>query len=189
MHLLVEVRRKFIHFLAILIPIFYAKEEEKLRFLILLFLVLFGLLLIEFFRFQNLRFNVRLLKMLGGITRKEERTSLSGATYLLTSALLVIFFYEKNIAISSLLFVIVGDNVAALVGKKWGRVRLFNKTLEGMLACFIICLALGWLLLDFKLALIGSLVAALIEVLPLPVNDNLIVPLSAGLVMKIVTVF
>ncbi|MFH1612637.1 MAG: hypothetical protein ABIB46_02725 [bacterium] len=189
MNLLNEFRRKFIHFLTIFIPIFYCTETSSKRILILLLFILFFVFLFEFIRFKNLHLNIKILKIFNGLTRKEERISLAGSTYLLLSSILTIIFYEKIIAITSLLFVIIGDYSAALIGKTFGKNNLFKKTFEGALACFIMCFIIGIFFFNFKIALISSFFATLIEVLPLPINDNLIMPLLTGLIIKICMIF
>lgn len=185
MNLLNEFRRKFIHFLTIFIPIFYCTESSSKRILILLSFILFFVFIFEFIRFRNLHLNIKILKIFNGLTRKEERIGLAGYTYLLLSSILTIILYEKVIAITSLLFVIIGDYCAALIGKSLGRNTLFKKTLEGAIACFIICFIISNFFFGYKIALISSFFATLIEVLPLPINDNLIMPLFSGLIIKI----
>jgi dolichol kinase len=84
------------------------------------------------------------------------------------------------------------------VGKWIGRTRLPGKgktgkvkTLEGSLACLIACLMVGFIFyfagldVGWLAVLVGALGATVAEAipLPLPLNDNLIIPLFAGLVM------
>ena len=96
----------------------------------------------------------------------------------------------REVAVAACEFLVFGDTAAALVGKSFGRFRVFDKTLEGSLACFVVCGAVGWTLsalhpaqLPLPVALAGAFVATIFEILPVPVDDNLKIPLSAGLVM------
>ena len=77
--------------------------------------------------------------------------------------------------------------MAALVGRAIGRVRIFGKTLEGSLACLVSCLIIGWLIpeLTWQMTVVGALMATLIELLPIPLDDNLRIPLAAGFAMTL----
>lgn len=80
----------------------------------------------------------------------------------------------------------LGDSAASLVGGRLSkRATRFNrtKTLEGTAAGFAFG-ALGAAVFVSPLAaLAGAAVGMLVEFLPLPVNDNVLIPLSAGLVL------
>lgn len=131
---------------------------------------------------------------------KKEPGRILGTTYFLAGSLLSILVFEKGIAIAALLFSVFGDAASTIVGVKYGKTRLFKeKSLEGTLAFFIICFFVGLFLIWSRrmflgldaparlfLILIGSFAAALIEVLPIRVDDNLTIPLFSGAVMEIV---
>jgi dolichol kinase len=79
----------------------------------------------------------------------------------------------------------LGDSAASLVGRRISKKPMpFNraKTLEGTLAGFSFALLAAAIFVDPQIALIGAAVGMLVEYLPLPINDNLLMPLTAGLV-------
>ena len=79
---------------------------------------------------------------------------------------------------------ILGDMSAALVGKMWGRTKLLGKkSLEGSAACFVVCVLIALVKLNPVIAIIGALVATIVELIPFPIDDNLTVPLVSGAVM------
>lgn len=129
---------------------------------------------------------------------KKEPGEILGTTYFLLGSLLTIIFFEKSIAITVLLFTVFGDAISAIIGVKYGKIKLFGgKTLEGSLSFFLICIALGLVLiylprlrishtLNLFLILFGAAAAAFMELLPLRVDDNLSVPIFSGIVMEIV---
>jgi len=83
----------------------------------------------------------------------------------------------------------LGDSVASLVGGAFSKKHLpFNrgKTLEGTLAGFFCAFLAGSVFVAPWIALIGAAVAMTIEYLPLPVNDNLLMPLCTGLVLSLI---
>jgi len=79
----------------------------------------------------------------------------------------------------------VSDTCAALVGKGIGRVKILGKTLEGSLAFLLSALLIVWCYPHLNrfpgsLAAVG---AAVIELLPIDVDDNFSIPLVAGAIM------
>ena len=108
-----------------------------------------------------------------------------GSTFFLFSTILTILLFPKPIAVSSLLILILADTAAALVGKGIGRVRIFGKTLEGSMAFFLTALLIVWIYptLNRFSGSVAALGATLIELLPIRLNDNLTIPLTAGAIM------
>jgi dolichol kinase len=77
---------------------------------------------------------------------------------------------------------------AAIFGRKFGRTALpFNKgkKVEGSLSGWFFAFLGSLIFIDPLRALIGATVGILVECLPLPVNDNLIIPLTSGLVLTL----
>jgi len=118
----------------------------------------------------------------------EQRGDFTGATYILTTVCLTVAMFDKPIAIAAVAFIIVGDTLAALVGRKYGRHRFFSgKSWEGSASCLIGTLAVAAFTpgLDRSVAVIGAVAAAVVEALPLGVDDNVTVPVLSGLVMTL----
>jgi glycerol-3-phosphate acyltransferase PlsY len=74
----------------------------------------------------------------------------------------------------------------------WGKTRFFRKTLEGTAAGLLACLAWASFLalaghLPWSVVLCGALLASLIELLPIPLDDNLGITLFSGYLMKLMT--
>lgn len=119
--------------------------------------------------------------------REEEQHRPTGSTYFIAASLLAFLIFDVEIAANALLLHAVGDPVAAAVGSRWGRHRWRGKSLEGSLACLAVAGAIGGLFqltglgLDLPLLALAALATTLYEFLPLPVDDNLRVPLlTAG---------
>jgi len=93
------------------------------------------------------------------------------------------------VACISILFLMVGDAVAKIVGRKFGRRTLYGKkTLEGTLANFLVSLIIVMLLCRsagyshfFLCSILGALAATLAELIPRA--DNLSVPLFSGITL------
>ncbi len=140
--------------------------------------------------------NVRLLALLDAFFKPREKRSPTAATYLALASLVVLFLFGREIAALALLFTALGDPAAGIVGTRYGRLRtrvlgrrLGGKSVEGTLAFFAAAtaVALGlWAAGVYGTlwpALAGAAVAALVEFLPIPVEDNVTVPLTSAAVM------
>lgn len=184
-----ELKRKSIHLASLVIPlVYYASPESWSRTWkrSLLAAVLISLA-IEVFRLNHPRIRHVFRHFFGQLLRIHEDVSLLGSTYLLLGCLLTLHLFWKPVAVLALGFLIIGDTVAAIVGKSIGRTRVFGKTLEGSLACFLVCFALARLVPEIPLwiGLVGALTATLFELLPIPLDDNFRIPLSAGFAMEL----
>jgi dolichol kinase len=190
-----EAQRKALHLSFILLPLALldprlpwpsSKGEWRLC-LIALALIAIAIDVVRIHDHRTRRFFIRFF---GGLIREHERFGLLGSTYLLIAALLSVEIFPQRVAAAALGFTILGDGVAALVGRGWGRTRFFRKSLEGAAGGLAACL--GWAAflastgaLPWSLVLVGALVASLIELLPIPLDDNLAVTLFAGYAMKL----
>lgn len=190
MVLAAELKRKSIHLASLAIPVAYyftpdtwTRTWERA----LLAAVILSLA-IEVFRLHHPRTRNIFRHFFGELLRNHEDASLLGSTYLLIACLLTIHLFPKPVAVLALSFLIVGDTVAAIVGKSFGRIRLLGgKTVEGSIACFAVCYGMTRLMPDIPapVGLVGALVATVFELLPIPLDDNFRIPLSAGFAMEL----
>jgi len=149
---------------------------------------------LDIFRFLNKRTNVLLTEKTTAIFRKGEEKRFSSMTIFLISTFLILLFFEIEIAITSLIFLVFGDMFAKVFGLAYGRHKLFEKTLEGSLANIGAIIIFGYMLfftLDIPLILLisGGIAAVLIEALPIGINDNFTIPIISGAVMTAVKIF
>ena len=182
-----ELRRKSIHLLGLIVPIAYVFTTRHTA--IIAVGILVGIAIgVELLKALLPTFRRLFMRIFSPMLRSRERKGgLTGATYYLIGSFLCVLFFDKTLAIACLCFLALGDLFAALIGKQWGRIKLFSrKSLEGSLACFIVC-ALIALLMKFHpaVALTGAIVATLIELLPIHVDDNLTMPFISGLAMQL----
>jgi dolichol kinase len=83
----------------------------------------------------------------------------------------------------------LGDSAASLFGGMITTSLPFNKgkTIEGSLAGFFFAFLAGTFFVSPQLALVGAAIAMTIEVLPLPINDNVSVPILTGAALTLLT--
>jgi dolichol kinase len=182
-----EAPRKAIHLSSIVIPlaILHLPLVWVQR---TLMIVAVCLLVADLVKIHHEKLRTYFTEFFGRLIRRHEHAEITGSTYMIVSALLATYLFDRGVAAAALVYLIVGDTLAAMVGKAWGRTRIFgNKTLEGFLAGFLASFAAAWALVPgippHQLAA-AALVAALVEIWPIPVDDNFRIPLLAGLVLE-----
>ena len=185
--------RKTWRLCGIIFPLAYYFGNKTIALIVVsLFLGLF--LLIEFLRFTIPVLNKRLIIVFGYLFKETEKKRLFTTTTFLASFLITVLLFRKDIAITAMLFSIFGDAASAIVGVH-GKIRIFDKSIEGSLAFLVTCLAIGFALVLTKIHLapvvfiLGAFSATIIELLPLPVDDNFTISLAAGAVMSAVLIF
>ena len=179
-----EMLRKFVHLLELPVLLAYTVVShlygDKLGILLLTALLII-LLEIEYIR---LEYKLS-LPMVVDILRRKERDNIAGNIFFVASTIICVAAFDYQIAILALLFTVFGDLMAALIGIRFGRKKIFkNKTLEGFLAGFLANLLIGYLLIpdQAQVYVPMALTASLVELWTGKLDDNLTVPLAAGFV-------
>jgi glycerol-3-phosphate acyltransferase PlsY len=142
---------------------------------------------LHWYRNRDVPFITEALKLLGSPEDVEERPFLS-PVYASLGIFFTSAFFTPQIANAAISVLALGDGFAALAGRIAGRNPLpvnGRKTIEGSLTGFFIGAVGCQLFLPIKLALIGSFAGMLIEALPLPLNDNLTVPIFSAICMTL----
>jgi dolichol kinase len=126
-----------------------------------------------------------------------EKRRLYGYFWGLLSMLLVVFLFDKIVAVACMLFMLLGDSAAGLAGAAIVRHEpkplVRPKPLYVMAVMFFTCIASGLLLypsLSLPVLVAGATGATVAESFPLRIlgnniNDNLSIPLVAGAIMTL----
>lgn len=124
-----------------------------------------------------------------------EHFSISGAPYVLASALMVSILFPPIIAMVALAIMLIGDTAAALVGRKFGRhkINAGTKSIEGSVAFWIAstCVLLFFVSLfslpySFTIrGIVGLTCAMFAEIYEkqIHMDDNFSIPLITGLLL------
>ncbi len=181
-----EFTRKGIHFLSLSIPLCY--EFDLVSYPVIVTIVTAITLVLSLLDILRMRFSTlkkTFFRIFGDVVRSHEHRFLTGSTFLLISFTCVLFVYPKPIAVAVMGYTVLGDSVASLVGKKWGRLRFGRRSLEGSAACFLTCLLVGSTIegLTWSLVIVGSVVATMVEGFSDRADDNLTIPILTGLAM------
>lgn len=181
-----EVIRKSIHMFSIVIPIGTYFLDRNIVLVVVGICILISVC-VEVLRFHWDVFRELFNGLLGRLLRDHETTQLTGSTYLLIGCFLTILFFEKWIAIVSLLILIIADALSAIVGKRWGKHMLWkDRSIEGCIVFLVSALLCVKIVPDshFLIGTIGVIMAITVDILIHGINDNLTIPLSAGFVMQ-----
>lgn len=176
--------RLVFHSLGGIIPVlYYFLDVTKTTTLIVLAPFLLAFLIFDIARLKNPQLNTKFTNTFSPFIHEYEKKQFNASTYFLISSFLSILLFPENVAVVALCFLAFGDTMASFVGTTIGRIRVFDKTLAGSVAFFLTCFAIALLLLDVRVSCVGALVATLMELLPLKIDDNLLIPVVSGLVM------
>ena len=191
-----ELFRKGIHLCSLSIPVIYYFITRELALKILIPLALLSTA-IDLGRYYYKPLGDVFYSLFGFLLRKHEKDNvkknLSGATYVLLSAVLVIILFPKVFVITGFATLILGDLSAALIGRKFGKTRFLAKSLEGTTAFFIVgCIIvlvapkLESHILEYVIGFAAITLGAIVENISSSwADDNLTVPVSICLSMWI----
>ncbi|MDO9518336.1 MAG: SEC59/DGK1/VTE5 family protein [Methanosarcinaceae archaeon] len=174
-----ELLRKSIHLTSVLIILIYAYagKQAVLAFLITYLIII---LVIEHFRLEH-GMKIPLFHFL---FREKEKSQLAGYVFFTMGAIISISVFSETIAYAAILMTTFGDMSAALIGKAFGKMRIYNgKSLEGCAAEFVVDFCIGYAFLgNWFVALIMALTATIVETVVGEIDDNLAIPVFAGFV-------
>ncbi|MFQ5882924.1 MAG: diacylglycerol/polyprenol kinase family protein [Candidatus Methylomirabilales bacterium] len=182
-----ESARKLVHLGGGLIPLFYLLLDlPKVQALFILGVLALPFLLADLLRLSRPALNRWFLRWFRGAMRPGEESRLTGATYYLVACWLTILLFERTVAAAALLVLACGDTAASIIGQALGGYRLGKgKTLSGTLAFLATAFVVTLPFFPPATALGGAFIAAVAECLPLPLDDNLTIPLSAGITLTL----
>ncbi len=185
-----EAKRKTIHICGIAIPVLYLFLQKDL--IILGFVIsFFAICIIEWLRFRG-------LVSLPFLRNKEQR-KIGAYVFFVIGAFISILIFERNIAITTIFMLAIGDAVSGMAGAVLNadNPELYEKRMKRpvvMLVMFVTCLIIGWLTLhSLPVAVFGAIGATIADGVPLRVygvtiDDNLTIPLFSGMLMSFILI-
>ena len=186
-----EILRKLIHLFDSVIPLslFYI-SRENLLFILTPITIIFVIL--DFAR-HHITYLGKIYSTFFDIVTREieqKRNNVTGASYYLLGCLIVVYFFQDiNIIISSLLIMSISDSFAALIGVKYGKTKIYGKkSLEGSFSFFVSTIIILYMFMNdlssFQYIYI-SLLITLVELFSFhKINDNLTIPVFAALALN-----
>lgn len=188
-----ELARKGIHLFSLSIPTIYYFISKELALAILIPITI-AFLSVDIARYYIPDISTWFYYWFGWLLRRHETDNnqkrLNGASHVLIAASLCVFIFPKIIAINAITILIISDTTSALIGRRFGRHRFFGKSLEGSTAFFVSAMLvilvapkIHYVLAEYLVGFVAALIGAIVEALPIKVDDNLSIPISVGLVM------
>ena len=174
-----ELRRKLFHALFgfFLIFILYHSTRTNLIIVLTIFLIMGSIIIVLMWQGRNIPIADWFVEKL---ERENARFPGYGAFWYVVGILLLALFISNVHAIAaSIVTLAFGDGAATIFGLKGRHPLAYNrrKTIEGSLAFFIFSLPaylfVGWM------GIVLAALEAVVEILPTPIDDNLLIPVTA----------
>ena len=148
-----------------------------------------GALTMEISRRVDPRINAFLMSVFNRVAHPHEAHRVNSATWYTLAILILALFSDYRAGVVGLAVLGLGDPMAALIGRRFGQVKLLaGRTLEGSLAFVAfgtvgaaIVLTLFYPDVPLYVALVGGVFGAVAELFTKRIDDNLAVPLVAAL--------
>lgn len=186
-----EMARKAIHLSSISIALIYCHISRDVA-LLLLWPLFSGFFLVDLLKNVSEPVASWYHRTFGAMLREheleKEKMHLNGATCITLSALLMVLFFPKVIAVAAFSMVAISDTVAALTGKVFGKHRFGHKSLEGSAAFLLSSILIVSLVpnLNIQAGLLMAVTATVTEAFEIRVggfklDDNLTIPIVSAL--------
>lgn len=182
-----ELFRKSIHICSSFVPFFLKLAYWPVMGLLLLSVILYTIS--EILRSKNVE--IPLVSKVTEIAarKRDENRFVLGPVTLVCGILLAAFFLPLEYARVGIFALSFGDGLASLSGKLFGKIPIpgaHGKTVAGSLTCFFAVFISTWCCSkNCFVSLIVATCAMFIEVLPLADFDNLIIPISIGVIYSV----
>ncbi|MEM4270892.1 MAG: hypothetical protein QXO70_02225 [Candidatus Pacearchaeota archaeon] len=125
---------------------------------------------------------------------ERENVRLPGKNFIsfLLGILLAFVLFPKDICLASLAILTFADSISHFVGTNFGRISIFGKNIEGHLASLVIGSLFAMMFVKPLIAFVGCFFGILAELITIKiqdikVEDDLLIPVSAGLSMTLVS--
>jgi dolichol kinase len=186
-----ELKRKILHVMfgiIGLVLLIYNIVNPLIIFIILVIGIIISLL--------SMKFKIPVISyFLKNFERQKDMQQLPGrgVIFAVIGSLIALKLFPQNIALASISILIFGDPISYFIGMAFGKTKIFlnkSKNIEGHISGFLVSSIITMFFVPIALAIAGSLIAMISELLiikikDIKIDDNLIIPLAAGTIMFI----
>lgn len=179
---------------------FHQMEASTNTFAIAIMAIAIAGFVLDMVRAKYAPLNKLVIKMMGPLMRRSEKEGMSGLPFYALGVSISLFFYQRDIAIISIMFLVFSDPLSSFFGVLYGKDKIMpNKSLQGAVAgfftCYLITLfyvmntaTLGTHILVF--AIVSGVIGAASELVSaFNIDDNLTIPVLSGLGMTLLNHF
>ena len=191
-----EIKRKKIHLLSFLIPLFYIFFPNYIiPYISLLVIITLSVDLCRLL-YPESKYNYIFNTYLNHVSRKYEKNNLLSATILILISAIIILLFDRTTSIIAISLASISDSFAAIIGLKYGEIKTVNnKTVEGFLGFFLSSLLVIAILkifidlnIDIIILILICFITSIIETLTPTKYDNITIPVSAALLIKLFSI-
>ena len=151
--------------------------------------VLFVLLVIavalDVQRLRRPELNRTFFQVLRPLVSAREAAGIASSTWYLVGGLLTYLLFPPIYAILAILVLAVADPAAAVVGQNLGGRRIGTGSVSGTTTFFLVATVILWTGTGSPVAAVVALAVALLETVPTGIDDNLVIPLSTGILLTL----
>jgi dolichol kinase len=137
----------------------------------------------DFVRLRVPAANELFFRAFGALASPREARGIASSTWYATGLLLTFALFPREVAISCVLVMGLGDPIAGYLGRRFGRRPFLGGTVEGTAVFFGVAAALMIARHPWPAALAAAAAATLAERKSWPLDDNLGVPLTCGVTL------
>jgi dolichol kinase len=139
-----------------------------------------GAFLVDVLRFSAPGANRLFFRVFGPLASPREARGVASSTWYLVGCTLAVATFPREIAVGAILVLALADPAASWLGRRHGKRRLGTGTVLGSAVFTGVAVLVLVPFVGPVSALLVALGTAAAEVLPWPLDDNLVVPLVAG---------
>ena len=184
-----EILRKIIHISGFFVPLLCSVVGLPIV-IMAIFAVTIFYAISEWARIKGKNFPRVTSITLRAVRKEELGIFVASPVFFALGILLTLLLFPSPVSSAAITIFAVGYSTASIFGRIFGKTRLFfnrKKTLEGSLIGFAFAFLAGTVFVSPLMALVGAVVAMLFESLPLPLNDNVVVPLVTAVGLTFIT--
>ena len=160
-------------------------RDTTLAVLFLLLLVAAGL---DVQRLRRPDWNRTFFQLLRPLVSAREAAGIASSTWYLVGGFLTYLLFQPTHAILAILVLAVADPAAAVVGQHLGGRRMGTGSVSGTTTFFLVASVILWMGTGSPLTLLAALAVAVLETVPTGIDDNLVIPLSTGVLLLLLGV-
>lgn len=138
------------------------------------------LLVVDLVRLRDARANTLFFRLLRPFASPREARKIASSTWYVVGILLAMLLFPLSAVVPGILVLAFADPAASILGRLVGRRPLGKGSVEGALIFSLVAFLVLLPFVSPPVAAACAVVTALVEVLPLGLDDNLTVPLTAA---------
>ncbi len=143
-------------------------------------------LALDWVRLRRHDANVLFFRSFRALASPREARGIASSTWFLMGVFATLLVVPPHLFAPAVLVLAFADPAASVVGRLWGRRRLGKGSWEGTGAFFLVAFAVMAPFVGVTVALVAAAAVAAFEVLPTGIDDNLTLPVVAGLALWVV---